>query len=76
MSVPDDAYDLKRARVIKATDRALLVTAPELPEHPVFGNREKWIPRSVVHEDSEVYDAGHEGTLLIFTWWAEKESLL
>lgn len=38
---------------------------------------EKWIPKSVIHDDSEVYDADEnsEGEVVIQTWWAEKEGL-
>lgn len=38
----------------------------------------RWIPRSVVHEDSDVPpDArnGDEGELFVAQWWAEKEGL-
>lgn len=38
---------------------------------------EKWIPKSVIHDDSEVYDADEnsEGEVVVQTWWAEKEGL-
>lgn len=38
---------------------------------------EKWIPKSVIHDDSEVYDAGEnaEGEVVVQEWWAEKEGL-
>lgn len=31
-----------------------------------------WIPKSVIHEDSEVYKKDTDGELLVHTWWAEK----
>lgn len=34
-----------------------------------------WVPRSVVHDDSEVYDLHHEGNLIVEEWWADKEGL-
>lgn len=37
---------------------------------------ERWIPKSVIHEDSEVYQKGHEGTLVVYEWFAEKEELI
>lgn len=45
-----------------------------------IGTRTLWIPKSVVHDDSEVYRAGHgddgsEGTLVVARWFAEKEGL-
>jgi hypothetical protein len=32
-----------------------------------------WIPLSLIHDDSEVYDEGHEGTLIVAEWFAEKK---
>jgi hypothetical protein len=34
-----------------------------------------WVPKSVVDDDSEVYEDGHEGILVLKYWWAEKEGL-
>lgn len=39
------------------------------------GTKEFWVPKSVVHEDSEVWKTGQEGTLIVAEWWAEKEGL-
>jgi len=36
---------------------------------------EVWIPTSQVHEDSEVYKTGTEGTLVIPRWVAEMKEL-
>jgi len=54
--------------VKRATDKALLVSLDELGE-------EKWIPIAVIHDDSEVYEEGHEGEVVVASWWAEKEGL-
>lgn len=35
-----------------------------------------WIPKSVVHDDSEVYEKDHEGVLVVQEWFAEKEGLV
>lgn len=32
-----------------------------------------WVPKSVIHDDSEVYEKGGEGKLVVKTWWAQKE---
>jgi hypothetical protein len=41
-----------------------------------FANKTmRWIPQSVVHEDSEVYASGHEGKVIVQEWWADKEGL-
>ncbi len=31
-----------------------------------------WIPKTVVHDDSEVYKDGDSGTLVVKDWFAEK----
>lgn len=35
-----------------------------------------WIPKSVVHDDSEVHGRGMEGEMVVKRWWAESEGLL
>lgn len=55
-------------RVVRETDDALLV---------VIEGEETWVPKSVVHDDSEVFDDGDnsEGTLVLYEWWAEQKGL-
>lgn len=77
MSVPDDAVDYPGARILKVRDKSILVSAPDLPENPVFGTRERWVPNTCVHDDSEVHAKGdHTGVLLVKKWWAEQEELI
>lgn len=42
------------------------------------GELEVWVPRSVVHSDSEVYDEDEhsEGDLVLPDWWADKNPAL
>jgi hypothetical protein len=37
--------------------------------------RDLWVPRSAVSPESEVQEVGDEGTLLVATWYAEREAL-
>jgi hypothetical protein len=32
-----------------------------------------WVPKSVIHDDSEVYAKGHSGILAVHAWWASKQ---
>ena len=41
----------------------------------IEGDVEAWIPKSQIDDDSEVYEEGHEGTLVITLWIAEKKGL-
>lgn len=69
MSRDDDGgsepCSLGEGKVLKGTEKALLFE----PD----GETSFWVPRSVVHDDSEVYEEEHEGELLVKHWWAEKE---
>lgn len=59
---------------IAATDLAILVlwrlTGRTVPHS-------QWIPKSVVHDDSEVFDAhdNARGKLVVKQWWALNEGL-
>jgi hypothetical protein len=56
-----------KARVIRATAKALFV-------HIDDGDEEVWIPKSCIHDDSEVYAEDSEpGELVVVAWFARKE---
>jgi hypothetical protein len=54
------------AECVKATELAILVKV---------GDEKYWFPKSVVHEDSEVYDEGHKGSLIVPTKMAEQKGI-
>ena len=64
-----DASELGLGSCEKETEKALLISLDELGE-------EKWIPKSVIHDDSEVYKEGQKGEVVVEGWWAEKEGLI
>lgn len=47
------------------TEKAIFVTWGDGENH--------WIPKSVVHDDSEVWKEGQEGDLVVKLWFAEKK---
>lgn len=55
------------AIVIIETDRAILVDV---------GDDEQWIPKSQIHDDSEVYESGNAGTLIVSEWIAKQKGWL
>jgi hypothetical protein len=57
----------ENTKALRDTDKALLVEFED--------GTEKWIPKSVIEEDSEVYKIGTSGTLVVKQWFAEKEEL-
>lgn len=58
-----------QARVVHETDRAILVELEEMQEN-------RWIPKSCVHDDSEAWQEGDEGELVLHEWFARKEGLV
>ncbi len=50
------------------TDDAILVDIPD------YGG-EIWVPKHVLHEESEIRQSGDMGELVVKTWFAEWEEL-
>jgi len=65
----DDRQVELHAKCIRETAKAILVDILE------EDGDEKWIPKSQIHDDSEVYGKGHEGRLIVSAWFADKEGL-
>lgn len=57
------------AKCIKASDKAILVKLEDV-EEPV------WFPQTHVDEDSEVYEVGHHGDLVVSEWIAAQKGLV
>lgn len=70
MATSFDGVSLGQCRAIAETEKAIKVQL-ESEEGP------RWIPKSQVHDDSDVFDADKnaEGKLVITRWFAEKEGL-
>lgn len=51
---------------IEETPAAIRVQATE-------SKKRFWVPKSVLHDDSETYKMGTDGTLIVAEWFAEKE---
>lgn len=66
-------YDIEDCTCIRNTGKALLIKNENCEE---TSGEDFWVPLSQVTEDSEVYDEGHEGTLSVTEWFAEKEGWL
>jgi hypothetical protein len=62
-----EPVSIENARAIKATSMAILVEVDD---------EEYWIPISQIDDDSEVYQKGDEGTLIIPRWLAEEKGLI
>lgn len=53
-------------KVVKETEKAILVN---------IEGRDIWVPKSQILENSEVTEAGDDGTIVLSTWFCEKEGL-
>lgn len=42
----------------------------------LIGGDPHWVPKSQIHEDSDVNEKGDEGTLVVKAWWAKKAGLV
>lgn len=47
--------------ITRETEKALLYE---------FGPDKIWVPKSVVHDDSDIWKKGEEGVLTVKAWWA------
>lgn len=59
--------EFEDVEVVKETERAFLVR--------LANGDEAWVPKSVIHDDSEVFEAegdGASGTLVLPEWFVEK----
>ena len=67
MANDDDEVRIEGVKALRATERAFLVR---------IEGEEHWFPQSQICDDSEVYKAGDEGTLVITRWIAQQKGLL
>lgn len=59
----DETHLMGDGRCIRESEKAILVR---------IGDKETWIPKSVVHDDSEVWKKDDDGKIVVKLWWAEK----
>lgn len=66
-----DPYRYGNVTVIRETDKAILVHFTE----DSYAD-DLWIPKSVIDDDSEVWNEKNgTGELIVAGWWAEKQGL-
>lgn len=69
IAITDKKCYIEGVECIAETDKALLCRAAESGD-------QWWIPRSQIDEDSEVYDEGHVGLLVISEWIATQKGIV
>jgi hypothetical protein len=63
---------LEDCEVVGETDKAIFVAIGD----GIKSGERMWIPKSQVHDDSEIWKLGQEGTLVITEWIAEQKGLI
>jgi len=58
------------ATAVRESERALLVDVG------AKDGRNHWIPKSLIHDDSEVWKLGQSGELVVPEWFALQEGLI
>ena len=71
VQIPEGCFDAPGTVCILKSPRgkAILVDMPNIADNA-------WVPIAVIHDDSEVFDEGHEGTLIMYSDFAEKKGWL
>lgn len=64
--MPREPVSIDDVECLKETDKALLC---------LIDGEEIWIPKSQIDEESEVYEEGQTGLLVITRWLAEQNGL-
>lgn len=71
MTNTDNKVEFENVKAIKNSDsgKALLCSG-------LTPGKDAWVPHSQIHADSEVFQPGDEGTLIVSQWWAETAGLV
>lgn len=67
--MPADPVRIEGCRGIAETDAAVLVACSD------FDGGQLWVPKSQIHDDSDVYAKDTDGDLVITDWFANKKGL-
>ena len=65
-----ESYSIEGCTIKHETEKAVLVESENLPDD------EMWVPKSQIHDDSEIWKLNDTGDLLVNMWFAEKEGLI
>jgi hypothetical protein len=62
-----EPISMGHCRTTIETEKAICVTDLEMT-----GGKPQWIPKSAIHDNSEVWKMGQDGELVVHGWLAEK----
>lgn len=67
----DNKVEFENVKALRLSDsgKALLCSG-------LVDGSDTWVPVSQLHDDSEVFEPNHEGTLVVSQWWATQAGLV
>jgi len=69
----DDGYMPSAVGVVRCVGET--GSALKMRKGKGFKSTSFWVPKSVIHDDSEVRGEGDSGKLVVLAWYADKENL-
>jgi hypothetical protein len=60
----EDTVEFDDVAAVGETDKALCC---------LIESETHWVPKSQIHDNSEIYKKGHEGRLVVSRWFAEQK---
>lgn len=63
-------FYLDDCTIVRETDKAILVRIGDQDDNEV------WIPKSQIHDDSDIWKEGESGRLIITEWIAKQKGFL
>ena len=71
MSV-DEGHVIEDVTCVGETAKAIQITTVDGPD----GQTMLWVPKSQIHDNSQVYKNGQEGDICVSSWWARQKGFL
>ena len=67
-----ESFTIDDCLILHETERAILVESDNIENE----DGQLWVPKSQVHDDSEIWTKGENGRLTVNMWFAEQNGLV
>ena len=64
-------YDKAEGEVVRVSEKAILFQEQDREGNNI--DKPYWLPKSVLHDNSEVWKLGDVGMIVVKEWWARKQ---
>lgn len=72
----EEPHKMGQARCLAESAEAFQIELSDPEVIALTGDRVHWIPKSQIHDDSEVYEVFGQGELVVREWFAEQRGWL